>query len=293
MSNGLRHGMIAVVCSAIYALNACGQPSQTVPSDKAKAPQTPTSQPTTRPAVPAQSAGDPVIDKILDRLEEKGRAIQGLECELVYQYITVFPVEDRQVKEGSLLFARMEPNPKFFVEFKKITAGGVVSNNPERFVFDGVWLTERNDKAKTIIKRQVVRPGEKVDLFEIGKGPFPLPFGQKRQEILRLFKVTLKPFEPSDPPGSHHLHCIPQANSDLADKYNWVDIFVDKTLDLPVRIVSERVSDENRIQVDFKAIDTHAAPAGSRFQIETPSDFTVTVEPLEGDSTINLEATGK
>ena len=188
------------------------------------------------------------------------------------------------MKEGELLFARAEPNSKFLIHFTKMTADGIAAPRGEYFLFDGEWLTERNDKARTIIKRQIVRPGERIDPFKLGQGPFPLPFGQKRADILRNFKVTLVPFELGDPRNTHHLHCVPLPNTELAQKYTRVEIHVDKGLELPVRVVTERIADGSRIEVDFASINVSEAPAMSRFQIQQPGEkideFSVTEEPL-------------
>ncbi|MCG8408787.1 MAG: hypothetical protein MI923_26575 [Phycisphaerales bacterium] len=227
------------------------------------------------------SSGIPTVDAILDRLEAKGKAIKGLQCKLIYTYVMVEVVEDRQIKEGTLRFAQGKPNSRFFVEFDKKIAGGTVDRQKEYFLFDGEWLIERNDRRKNVIKRQIARKGERVDPFRLGKGPFPLPFGQKREEILKYFKVTLKPFELGDPLRTKHLHCVPRPNTQMAKKYRRVEIYVDSKLDLPVRIVSERLSDNNRIEVDFKEIDVDAAPAGSWFRMDDiPGDFSIAEEPL-------------
>ncbi len=233
---------------------------------------------------PQSSSGDAKTDTILDRLEASGKAIKGLSCGLKYTYVTVAPFvgmdDERQVKEGRLFFTQGDPNARFLVHFTKQTAAGVVDRREEYHAFDGIWYTERNDKAKTYTRRQLVRKGDRIDPFELGKGPFPLPFGQKRSEILRQFKVTLRPFLVGDPKGSSHLKCIPRPATELAKKYSRVDIFVDRKLDLPIRIVSERLIDGNRIEVNFLEIDIRSAPAGSRFIVPIPDGFDVTVEPL-------------
>ncbi len=233
-------------------------------------------------ATPAKStSGNAKVDQLLDRLEAKGKAIKGLSCKLEYRHVTVDPVEDVTTKEGELLFARGVPNSKFLVHFSKLRAAGVVREVGEHFAFDGQWLIERNDKSKTIIKREVARPGETKDPFEIGKGPFPLPFGQKREDMLSQFKIELADFTLGDPRNTDHLHCVPIPNTNLAAKYKRVEIFIDRNLELPVRIVTERVDDDSRIEVDFKDVDISAAPAGSRFKLDVPKDFTVSVEPLD------------
>ena len=75
-------------------------------------------RPTTGKAEAAKrSSGDPAVDQILDRLEVKGQAIQGLGCALTYRFVTVEPVADEQRKDGELLFRRDEPNSKFLIHF--------------------------------------------------------------------------------------------------------------------------------------------------------------------------------
>ena len=232
------------------------------------------------------SSGNPAVDAILDRLETKGKAIKGLSCRLVYTFVTVAPVGDKTTKKGTLLFARGDPNSKFLIRFTELIAAGVIDRHEEHFLFDGEWLTELNQKSKRIIRRQIARKGERKDPFELGKGPFPLPFGQKRAEILKQFTVTLMPFGLGDPLHSKHLHCVPRPNTELGRKYSRVEIYVDTRLDMPVRIVSERILDNNRIEVDFKTIDMNEAPAGSRFQIKVPEGYDVTTEPLSAKSEV-------
>lgn len=284
----------AVLPVFLVAANCHAQASaETKPTSRPAAapPNSPTTQPPTGDTIQTTaksggeesklSSGNPTVDAILDRLEAKGKAIKGLQCELIYTYVMVEVVEDRQIKEGTLLFARGEPNSKFLVRFTRKIAGGIVNREEEHYLFDGEWLVERNDRSKNIIKRQIARKGERVDPFKLGEGPFPLPFGQKREEILKYFDVTLKPFELGDPLGTKHLHCVPRPNTQMARKYRRVEIYVNSKLDLPVRIVSERLSDNNRIEVDFKKIDTNAAPAHSRFRMEIPEGFDITEEPIQ------------
>lgn len=266
--------LLVAACSAAQDDKSASQPT----SRSAATATRPASQPAAGAAKP--SSGDPGVDKVLDRLEEKGRAIKGLACKLTYKYVTVEPVEDSQTKEGELLFAVDEPNSLFLIHFTRLLAEGVVIDRHEYFLFDGRWLIERNDKARTVIKREIVRPGERIDPFKLGKGPFPLPFGQRREDILRNFKVAAAAFELGDPRNSDHLHCLPLPGTELASKYSRVEIFVDRTSELPVRIVTERVTDGNRIEVDFKDVDTNEAPAKSRFHVDVPPGFDVSEEPL-------------
>ncbi|MBK8271218.1 MAG: hypothetical protein IPK83_24040 [Planctomycetes bacterium] len=267
------------------------QPNETSP---------PASQPTTtRPTgnsaatQPSQySSGDPRVDAILDNLEVKGKAIKGFSCEIIHVHITTIPVDQAQKKVGRLLFARGEPNSRFLVHFTKSVADGVVSHNEEYYAFDGQWYVERSDTGKNVTRRQMTRDGEKRDPFQLGKGPFPLPFGQKRSEILRHFEVSLGGPEKGAPADSLHLHCVPRPQSSMADDYSRVEIFVDPKLDVPAhrhgaakptRVASRSISSN---------INLNDAPAGSRFKVETPPGFVETVEKIEDEPAIDLTPSG-
>ncbi len=267
-----------LTCSACLAADAPPSRSSNAAdrSEPASAQQASAEQPTN----PKPTSGDAKIDAILDRLDEKGHVIKGIKSRLTYTYIVVDPVESRQVKEGTLLFARSEPNSRFLVHFDRTIADGVVNRSGEYYGFDGRWMIERNDRAKNIIKRELAREGQYRDPFKLGEGPFPLPFGQSRADILKNFRVALVPFALGDPLQSDHLRCIPLPGTEMAQKYSRVDIYVDRRIDLPVRIVSENLKDGNRIEVDFKDISAGEAPAASRFHIEEPKDFEVRTERL-------------
>jgi hypothetical protein len=292
-------------CFQILAIvaAACGcfaQDRRTEPTSKPPIAPSASKQPaTTQPAkaggqnqpIP-YSSGSAEVDAILDKLEVKGKATKGLSCDLVYSYVTTIPVTDTQKKVGSLLFARGEPNPRFLVHFTKLVAAGVVTPNEEYYAFDGMWYVERNDAGKNVVRRQMARSGEKKDPFELGKGPFPLPFGQARSEILRHFEVSLGGPEKGAPADSLHLHCVPRIQSSMSDEYSRVEIFVDPRLDVPVRIVTERVNDKSRVEVDFNKINLNDAPAGSRFKVETPPGFIESMEPIDDQPEIDLTPRG-
>ncbi|MCK6484062.1 MAG: hypothetical protein HUU22_16810 [Phycisphaerae bacterium] len=240
------------------------------------------SQPASAPddAAPS-SSGDERIDSILDRLETKGKAVRDLRTEVRREAIENFPVEgEKRTQDGKLLFRRLEPNPRFVIRFEKFTADGIVRDDLQAFWFDGEWLIELQEKTKRAIRRQVVRPGEKVDVFKIGHGPFPLPFGQSRRDMLRNFSIRLAPPKPHDPPNCDHLVCIPRASGDLERRYKQVDLYVDRKLELPVRIDAVKKQDDAEIRVYFNKIEVNVGLAAAEFEFTLPAGYHVSEEPL-------------
>ena len=263
--------IIAALVSILWASACVAEPPDKNTDDKSAPKESPEKRPT---------SGDSETDRILDRLEAKGKAIQGLTCKLTYRYVTGGPVQDTMTKLGRLSFTRGRTNSMFLIEFESRIADGEKIKNVEKYAFDGEWFTEFNEKSRSVTRRQIVRKGERIDPFKLGNGPFPMPFGQKRDEILREFTVERRKPELEDPPGSIHLHCVPRRGTQLASKYSRVEIFVDRKIELPIRIVSESKMDSSRIEVDFKGVNTDAAPAGSRFNIACPAGFQEQFERL-------------
>jgi len=247
-------------------------------------------EPTTQPANKQHAAkndrassGESKVDAVLDKLERKGSDIKSLSCRLIYTFTTPGPIEgivDTQEKIGSMYFVHTG-QPRFLVHFTEKRADGVKNSDSEYYAFNGEWYIERNDRAKTVVRRQMARPGEKLDLFELGKGPFPLPFGRSREEILKHFEVKQKSFNIGASEKPIHLRCLPRPATDLAERYKYVDMIIDPKSDLPVKVICERAVDDSVITVEFREIKESADIDANRFKVPTPTDFQESVEPLD------------
>lgn len=271
MTDKRRTGM----CLLFVAATALAEPA---------APPVATSHPAERglPTSVPTTSGDAEVDKLLDALEARGASIRGLSAAVEYRDVRFEPVEDVIIKRGEIFLRREQPQSKFLIHFTETDAGGVVNRGGEYYCFDGAWFIERNDKTKTVTKREIP-PRLRTDPFRIGAGPFPLPFGQTRADMLANFSISRIPSQKDDPPSTDRLHCIPRPHTELSRKYLRVDLCVDRAERLPVRIEIERSVDENIIDVRFSKMNAGDAPAESRFAVDQgiPKEWTVNVEPLE------------
>ena len=239
----------------------------------------PASGPASQPAATKPAGLDPQIEKILDRLEQK--KVDDIDTPITY--IKINPLlDDVQKYEGLLRFRAEEPNPRFLIRFDKFIQEGIESREKQWHAFDGEWYIEVREKTETIIKRQIVRPGEKLDVFKLGKGPFPLPFGQKKKDILDHFTVKLVPLDSKkDPPDTDHLECTPLLGTELAKKYGTVHFYIHRKLDLPVCVRTVEKEEGVRIEAAFppdkmvinKGLSadklTHPEPRGYEISTET------------------------
>ncbi len=241
--------------------------------------------PASRPALVdgKPSSGDKLVDEVLDRLEKRGKAARAIETNITYTYITAGPIvgmEEEETKIGILQFAQSGV-PRFLVRFDEKRAAGAVNRDREYYAFDGTWLTERNDRARTVVRREVVRPGESVDLFDLDRGPFPVPFGRSRAEMLRNFEIHRQSFHVGDRTKPIELRCLPRPGTDLASRYRFVELHINPELDLPIRVICKRVADDNRIEVTFSSIQEKETIDPNQFKVSVPPDFQLTVEPLD------------
>ena len=162
---------------------------------------------------PAASPAE--VDPILSRLEQRGNGVKDLRCKLRYTIDDKVNLA-RLTKPGWILFKRAEPHDVFLIHFETTIEDGVAPKDKrEWYLFKDRWLWEVKEAAKTIIKREFVAAGGKVDLFDLD-APFPVPFGQKKDQILRNFEVSLAPPAADDPPNADHLLCLPKPEPALS-----------------------------------------------------------------------------
>ena len=230
----------------------------------------------------AHAQPTPQVVAVLDSLERAGDKITDLQTDLRFETFNTV-LEDRITKTGRLLYKKQDPNALFLVRFDRLSQGGVTNENREWHLFDGNWYIEAREMTRQVIRREIVRPGEKINPFELGKGPFPLPFGQKKTEMLQRFDIVLLPTSGNEPPASAHLKCVPKAGEELADKYLALHLFVDQKTDLPAKIIAEQ-TDDNVVTVWFDKLRVNPGLPGSQFQLPPEAaKWDVETEPLPPD----------
>ena len=200
------------------------------------------------------------IDDILTKLQQRSDGLTDIRCKVRF-------VEDDQInlskraKFGTILFLITDPNPHFLIHFNKTEADGVLGKQ-EWYLFDGRWLYEVLERIRQVTKREIARPGEKVDLFDLENAPFPLPFGQNKEAILRNFDVTLVSPADGDPSNTDHLICVPKAESRLHRKYEKLEFFVLKDVHLPSRVVVTKGDGLEISTADFPDLSAKSINAG-------------------------------
>lgn len=231
---------------------------------------------------------DDVVDTILTRLE--GRKIDDLHAKVVWESKYALE-EDKDATKllGEIWYRDEQPVAKFKVHFDYKITGNRKEKYNEQHLFDGRWYTELNaEKSKVITKHEMRRETDTSNPYKIGEGSFPVPFGQKKADILAEFEVSRTPAAADDPENTDHLRLIPRPGTNTSQSYKWVDFWVareGKQSGLPVKVRTAK-KDPNgavnsTITVTFSDPELNTGLSGSIFKIETPPGFEISVEPLD------------
>jgi len=232
----------------------------------------------------------------LGRLEERGAAIESLQAS-VSHVKTNRLTTDRQTRLGSASYQSADEESgrpaRFAIRFDRLLLDdGRMHERAIDYIFDGTWLVERNDEMKVFDRRQVVRPGQTIDPLQID-GPFPIPIGQKRADVLARFDADLvdDPADAERYPGPGplpvHLRLTPRADvpQEGRVKLQSVDMWVDRDLLLPVRIKTvERAEDTLVVLSNIRVNELGGDEAEAMFDTTAPPEgagWDVIVRPFD------------
>ncbi len=221
------------------------------------------------------------INDVLDKLERAGAQIKTLQANVKHELYQMIP-DDRQTKLGFIRYraATDGKNARFMIFFDTLIHDNLKLHRKEYFCFNGYWLREIREQTKTVIDREIVSPDEKINPFKLGEGPFPLPFGQSKKEILDNFDVKLVHNDEHSIANTIHLILIPKAKSKFNKKYKRIEFWIDNKLNLPVKVVAlDRHS--NLITVRFDKIKVNIKLTDNQLWVPVPKGYAYQKEPIE------------
>ncbi len=225
--------LLAMGCAAGNAQGQRGTPISEPPPAKPAPAGPPASA-----ANESNPTADASVDQVLDALDRRGDSMSDFTADLRLQE------DDEQtgnsiVRTGKIWFQKL-PNDDARMRLtldKKEVKGKTIDDKLE-YVFAGGWLIDRDYGRMINKRRQVVRPGEKINLLKLGESPFPLPLGQDKADVHQMFDVKKAQPAKDDPAGTIHLQLTPKKGSQYDRKLDAVDFWVDQKSEMPVRIVT-------------------------------------------------------
>ncbi|HUU58053.1 MAG TPA: outer membrane lipoprotein carrier protein LolA [Phycisphaerae bacterium] len=241
----------------------------------------PATQPTTQPAT--APAVDPAVRKILDQLEQAGEEYSSITADLDYQ-VDDRMTGDTEVRAGAVKYKKetAKTPAKFYVRFDTLKQGqGKTFREKLEYGFDGQYLTVARHRLKQMIRYQAAAKGEKIDPFRLGRGPFPLPFRQKADDLIKYFAVENRRLGEKDPKNADRIRLTTRKEYKEEINFLTLEMWVDRDSHLPVKIRTTD-KDEKTRTVNFSKIKTDVKLADTVFHMKRPGlDWEYHVRTLE------------
>ena len=228
------------------------------------APETPAAEAAAPPPAPETI-------EVLDKMDAAGKDFRTVRAKFDYE-LNQTAYEDITKRKGDLAY--VAPNLLRF-EF--------TDKPQETFVFDGRVLYHKKDATKQLIVWELRLPTEpQVESLELGKTPFPLPFGQKKEQVLKFFTAARDAKEEAADKGKRAVLALtPRKGAELAKDYKKVLLWVDTKTWIPTRARLFDMSD-NVTTVDFRDIETNKDIDAKQFlRPSVPQEWEVVMHAKE------------
>ena len=159
---------------------------------------------------PAPTKDEATVEILLNAMEEQGRTMKDFTASATMEKFEAL-TDEREVRRGRVVV--LGPTGKDreigIVFDELIDSTGRGSTDARRFVFRGGWMSEFDPTKKQAIRRQLAPEGESFDPLRVGEGPFPVPLGQPKKDVVRDFIVTMGTLP--DAPFFRSLATVPPA----------------------------------------------------------------------------------
>lgn len=240
------------------------------------------------------------VEALLDRLERSAEDLRNFQARIRYD-IWDAATEEKQIRSGHLIY-QVDPDDgskRFAILFDTFIFGNRQENEAKHYIFADGWLVEIDHERKQFIKRQIVAPGKTFDPLKLGEGPFPLPIGQPKNEVLARFDVRLLD-APSDPflaklladRDVEGMVLFPKLHTPEAEKFQRVELFYDRETMLPIGINAvaadaldpDDPNSRNRKMVLLSDLKRNEGVDERMLSIEEPDkrEWDIDIRPWEG-----------
>jgi hypothetical protein len=192
-----------------------------------------------------------------EQLEKNAKDLNAFTAKVMYEKEDAL-LGRKELRTGDLIY-RVDPQSKeksFAIFFDATIVNNRKRQETRRYIFNGRWLAEIDDKEKQFIKREIVPPGKQLDPLKLGEGPFPLPIGQPKAEVLARYRCDCSGASQQgllkDLQNVDGLLLVPKPGTQEAKDFIKVELFYDRQLLLPVGI---HLVDGNGDQKTIKMTD--------------------------------------
>jgi outer membrane lipoprotein-sorting protein len=190
---------------------------------------------------------DSPLDTVLDALEQRGKDLKDFSADVKLTDVSERTGEATERTGKVVYHDREQGGSRIKVNFdKRKLESGATQDYRQDYLLQEGWLTDRDYKKKLEVRRQVLKPGQKMNLLKLGEGPFPLPIGQEKGEVKKQFEVTKVAPAADDPKDTVHVKLVPRKDSQFEKRFRQIDVYVDTKTNMPARIDTSEKPDTAR-----------------------------------------------
>lgn len=220
-------------------------------------------------------------DDVLRALDERGKSLKSFTADVSLDKSDTATAAT-ETRTGTVAYEQKSPgDARLHVVFETVKQeDGPVQKERVEYLLDNGWLTDRDYKRKTETRRQVLKPGEKVNLLKLGEGPFPLPIGQDPADVKREFEVSSE--NPAGSPELPHVRLTPKEGTRLARKFSVIDVWVDPATNMPSKIDTMTADGNTERGTELKNIKINPPDVEKEFKLDKlPDGWTLREEPYQ------------
>lgn len=224
------------------------------------------------------------VDDVLDALDARGKDLSALSADVAKSERDESLGEDTETRIGKVVYQRLPDGAtRIRATFDQVKIGDRTRDDRVEYLLDNGVLIDRTYRSKVEARRIVHRPGQKLNLFKLGEGPFPLPIGQSKANVHAEFEVTQLPPADSDPPNTLHVSLVPKPETQLSRRFKAIEVWVDLADHMPRRIETLDSRGTTRTRTDLSNVRLNEPLTDDRFALEKidPNQWQITEEGMD------------
>ncbi len=232
------------------------------------------------PAREEKQQTDPVTE-ILEKLDQATKDLKTYQARIDYLFIQDPELLDsRTLRKGNLLYKKQEKQSLLRINFDTISYDdGEQLNRKEQYIFDGVWLVKIDYHLKNIDRYEISEPQKPVEVFEYIGDYLPIIGFSDSNSLSDDFNIEIIEKD-EEPANTTHLALFPKKTTEYGKEYKKIEIFIDKTTNLPVQIVSvEKEGNVHKIALNKAIIDKKIE--NTVFKVAKPDNFSENIHSKE------------
>ena len=167
------------------------------------------------------------VDAILDALDARGKDMSDFTADVKLTTTDNANGNDSSTS-GKMWMKRLSTDDaELRVMFDRKSHNDKAEKIHQEYLLAGGMLVDRDYDRTKEVRRQVLKPGQKMNLLKLGEGPFPLPLGQDKAEVHKMFEVAKIAPAKDDPAGTVHVQLKPKPGTHFEAKFATIDFWVD------------------------------------------------------------------